>query len=114
MTLKGRLCELCLLIYVACQGKDKQVTLMYTKTEIVEDERAAHMSVYCECLEAKFSYFGERKNSVYLELVVDFHNRRHPAIFLFSQIYIYIHIYTYVYIYIYKLCMVLKLGCFGQ
>ena len=36
------------LFCVACQGKEKQGTLVYIKREIVEDEHAAHMSVYCD------------------------------------------------------------------
>ena len=46
------------LFYVACQGKDKQGTLVYIKREKVEDEHAAHMSVYCQCLDTKISYIG--------------------------------------------------------
>jgi hypothetical protein len=43
------------LFYVACQVKDKQGTLVYIKREMVEDEHAAHMSVYCQCLDTKIS-----------------------------------------------------------
>jgi len=55
------------LFYVACQGKYKQGTPVYIKWEIIEDEHAAHVSVYCDWLDTKFSYFGETTNWVHLE-----------------------------------------------
>jgi hypothetical protein len=60
------------LFCVACQSKDKQWTLVYIKREIVEDGNSAQISVYCECLGTKFSYFDDRNNWVYLEWVMDF------------------------------------------
>ena len=44
------------LFYVASKGKDKQGTFVYIKREIVDDEHAARMSVYCQCLDTRFSH----------------------------------------------------------